>query len=64
MDEFVVKSVWNNLRFELLYVTNDDDERYSIQTHPRLLRNVVVEGAVEPMGYAGYYSGYEKVEER
>ena len=43
MDTILVKSVWNNLRFELLYAANDDDERYSIQTHPNLLRNLLVE---------------------
>ena len=43
----------------MLYVTNDDDERYSIQTHPMLLRNLLVEGAVEPLGYAPYYTGYQ-----
>ena len=41
-DEVIVRSVWANLRFELLYATNDDDERYSIQTHPTLLRNLWV----------------------
>lgn len=29
----VVKGIWANLAFELLYLTNDDDERYSIQAH-------------------------------
>ena len=43
VDECILKSVWNNLRFELLYATNDDDERYSIQTHPHLLRNLWIE---------------------
>ena len=27
----VVKGLWASLNFELLYLTNDDDERYSIQ---------------------------------
>lgn len=45
LSDVVAKSVWNNLRFELYYATNDDDERYSIQTHPHLLRNILIEGA-------------------
>ncbi|OAJ37077.1 hypothetical protein BDEG_21146 [Batrachochytrium dendrobatidis JEL423] len=28
-----VRGIWANLVFELLYLTNDDDERYSIQAH-------------------------------
>ena len=43
VDSTIVRSVWNNLRFELLYAANDDDERYSIQTHPDLLRNLWIE---------------------
>jgi hypothetical protein len=42
VSECILKAVWNNLRFELLYATNDNDERYSIQTHPALLRNLWV----------------------
>jgi len=30
-----------SLALELLYFTNDDEERYSIQAHPTLLRNSV-----------------------
>jgi hypothetical protein len=56
-DETILKSVWNNLRFELLYATNDNDERYSIQTHPTLLRNLWVEACEEPFGYPSYQSG-------
>jgi hypothetical protein len=39
-----------------LFATNDNDERYSIQTHQYLLRNLLVEGCEEPYGYAGFYS--------
>ena len=56
-DEVIVRSVWANLRFELLYATNDDDERYSIQTHPKLLRNLWVEACEQPYGYPSYCSG-------
>jgi hypothetical protein len=55
-ENHAVQAVWNNLRFELLFATNDNDERYSIQTHPYLLRNLLVEACEEPYGYAGYYS--------
>ncbi|KAI8904293.1 hypothetical protein EDD86DRAFT_194981 [Gorgonomyces haynaldii] len=43
--------VWTNQIFELLYLTNDDDERYSIQAHPRILRNLMVQCAQPPLGY-------------
>ena len=43
VDSMVVRAIWNNLRFELLYAANDDDERYSIQTHASLLRNLLVQ---------------------
>jgi hypothetical protein len=56
LDSCAVQAVWNNLRFELLFAANDNDERYSIQTHEAMLRNLLVEGCEEPYGYAGYYS--------
>lgn len=57
LENSIVTSVWNNLRFEMYYVTNDDDERYSIQTHPDFLRNMLIESCIEPLGYAPFYSG-------
>jgi len=57
VDETILKSVWNNLRLELIYATNNDDERYSIQTHPNLMRNLWVEACEEPFGYPSYHSG-------
>jgi hypothetical protein len=33
----VVKGLWASLSLELLYFTNDDDERYSIQVRQMLL---------------------------
>jgi hypothetical protein len=57
VSEPILKSVWNNLRFELVYATNDNDERYSIQTHPTLLRNLWVEACEQPFGYPSYHSG-------
>ncbi|KAH6593685.1 hypothetical protein BASA61_004208 [Batrachochytrium salamandrivorans] len=46
-----VRGIWSNLVFELLYLTNDDDERYSIQAHELLLRNLTVQAAPPPFGY-------------
>lgn len=46
-----VRAQWANLNFELLYLTNDDDERYSIQAHASLLRNLTTQAADPPLGY-------------
>lgn len=51
-----VRGQWANLSWELLYATNDDEERYSIQTHPALLRNLTVQAADPPLGYPVYSS--------
>ncbi len=53
----VVKGLWASLNLELLYLTNDDDERYSIQAEERLLRNLTVQAADPPLGYTIYSSG-------
>lgn len=47
----VVRGQWANLGLELLYMTNDDEERYSIQAHPLILRNLTVQAADPPLGY-------------
>ncbi|XP_060062887.1 pecanex-like protein 4 [Ylistrum balloti] len=47
----VVRGQWANLSLELLYFTNDDEERYSIQAHPTVLRNLTVQSADPPLGY-------------
>jgi hypothetical protein len=52
-----VNGQWSSLAFELLYLTNDDEERYSIQAHPVLLRNLTMQAADPPLGYAVYSSG-------
>jgi hypothetical protein len=44
------------LVWELLYLTNDDEERYSVQAHPMALRNLVVQAADPPLGYPIYVS--------
>ncbi|XP_032338024.1 pecanex-like protein 4 isoform X2 [Camelus ferus] len=51
-----VRGQWANLSWELLYATNDDEERYSIQAHPLLLRNLTVQAADPPLGYPIYSS--------
>ena len=52
----VVRSLWASLSWELLYLTNDDDERYSIQAEERLLKNLTVEVADPPLGYPAFTS--------
>ncbi|XP_028678221.1 pecanex-like protein 4 [Erpetoichthys calabaricus] len=51
-----IRGQWANLSWELLYATNDDEERYSIQAHPVLLRNLTVQSADPPLGYPIYSS--------
>lgn len=46
-----VRSLWCSLSLELLYFANDDDERFSIQAHPQLLRNLTVQASEPPAGY-------------
>ena len=57
LNRAAVHSVWSDLALELLYLTNDDEERYSIQAHPSLLRNITIQAADPPLGYAVYSSG-------
>lgn len=60
-NEDIINGIWGNLMFELYYVTNDDDERYSIQTHKQFFRNIIIENSEQPLGYSPYYSGPTKV---
>ncbi|XP_053126954.1 pecanex-like protein 4 isoform X2 [Hemicordylus capensis] len=57
LDSEAVRGQWANLAWELLYATNDDEERYSIQAHPVLLRNLTIQAADPPLGYPVYSSG-------
>merc|ERR1712232_299011 len=43
------ESIWASQAMELRYLANDDDERYSIQAHPTLLRNLLVQSAEYPI---------------
>ncbi|KAJ3133265.1 Pecanex-like protein 4 [Irineochytrium annulatum] len=55
-----IRGIWANLAYELLYLTNDDDERYSIQAHRKVLRNLSIQTADPPLGYPVWLS-YERV---
>ena len=50
------RGLWASLNLELLYLTNDDDERYSIQAEERMMRNLTVQAADPPLGYAAFAS--------
>ena len=54
LNRAAVEGQWASLHLELLYLANDDDERYSIQAHPTLLRNLTVQAADPPLGYPIY----------
>ncbi|CAD8161444.1 unnamed protein product [Paramecium octaurelia] len=56
-DSEVVRGIEANLQMELLFASNDDEERYSIQTHEQFFRNMIIEGSELPLGYAPFYSG-------
>ncbi|OQR81302.1 pecanex 4 [Thraustotheca clavata] len=51
------EGIWAGLGIELLYMTNDDDERFSIQSNPQLLRNLLVQSADPPLGYPVFCTG-------
>ncbi|KAH9422770.1 Pecanex-like protein 4 [Dermatophagoides pteronyssinus] len=52
----VVDAIWSSLSFELFYLTNDDEERYSIQAHQYIFRNLTVQAADPPLGYPVFAS--------
>jgi hypothetical protein len=52
-----VKGIWANLNHELLYLTNEDDERYSIQADKNMIRNITIQLAEPPLGYPVFSSG-------
>ncbi len=57
LNQAALQGLWTDLAFELFYLTNDDEERYSIQAHPILLRNLSIQTAEPPLGYCIYSSG-------
>ena len=38
----VIRGIWSNLNMELLYYTNANDERFSIQAEKDILRNLLI----------------------
>lgn len=57
LNPVAVKSIHNSMIMELLYMTNDDEERYSIQSHKQLLRNLCIQFAEPPIGYPVFSTG-------
>jgi hypothetical protein len=57
----VVRGIWANLNMELLYYTNANDERFSIQAEKDMLRNILVQLAESPLGYPVYSSGAQVI---
>ncbi|CAG2109721.1 unnamed protein product [Medioppia subpectinata] len=56
LNRAVIEAIWSSLSLELLYLTNDDDERFSIQANPVILRNLTVQAANAPIGYPVFVS--------
>jgi len=57
LDAETVRAIWTSLNLELFFFTNDDDERYSIQAHKLMMRNICVQAAEPPLGYPIFSSG-------
>ena len=57
----VIRGIWANINMELLYTTNNNDERFSIQAEKDILRNLLVQLAEVPLGYPVYCSGAQSV---
>ena len=49
----VVRSFWASQAIEMDFMVSIDDERYSIQAHPALLRNLLVQAGQYPV-YTAY----------
>ena len=57
----MARAIWANLNSELIYYTNANDERFSIQAEKDILRNLLVHLAEAPLGYPAYASGAQVV---
>ena len=57
----VARAIWANLNSELIYYTNANDERFSIQAEPDILRNLLVHLAEIPLGYPVHASGAQTI---
>jgi len=53
----VIRGIWANLSMELMYYTNANVERFSIQAEKDILRNLLIHLAEPPLGYPVYASG-------
>jgi hypothetical protein len=53
----VIRGIWANQNMELLFYTNANDERFSIQAEKDILRNLLIQLAEIPLGYPVYSSG-------
>ncbi|KAL0212056.1 hypothetical protein RCL1_005682 [Eukaryota sp. TZLM3-RCL] len=54
MDSIIFDSLvtWQGL--DLLFFGNDDEERFSVQSHPLLFRNMLLQAGPSPVGYSPY----------
>ena len=59
-----VRGLWSSMGHELLYLTNDDDERFSIQANPALMRNLTMQAAPTPLGYPAFEACHVSVDSR
>jgi predicted lipoprotein len=54
LDATTWQSLSTSMFSSFFYYGIDDDERYSIQTHPLMLRNMIAQSLAPPLGYPGY----------
>ena len=55
--EEVVRNIWGNIAFELMYVGIDDEERRTLQENPKFIQNILSSLAESPLGYGVFSSG-------
>ncbi|GIQ83208.1 Pecanex, partial [Kipferlia bialata] len=48
---YIAESLWSTLVTDLAFHNYDDEERYSVQSDTRLLRNILLEACAAPFGY-------------
>jgi hypothetical protein len=54
LDSTTWQSLSTSMFSSFYYYGIDDDERYSIQTHPLMLRNMIAQSLAPPLGYPAY----------
>ena len=57
MREEIVRNIWGNVAFELMYLGIDDEERRTIQENPTIIQNILSSLAENPLGYGVFSSG-------